>query len=382
MEVFNLADYAGRGQAMAVNKMKMDEYQRAKQKEQTLQTLAQQHVKEDGSVDLEALANALPAAGFVTEGLELQMQNRKQKQAEAESEFKQAQQTGEAYTKMWTTLKPAAMELLKNGDEVSLNNLNVLIKKVAPQLDYQLPNDVNAAKTEVSLMMPMLEAEGELYKLTTQAAEARALYGEDSEEFKVASKQLIDKQDELAVEKKKLDYELENARLTKKKNEQSLDKGVLEKQKLEQEIKDAEGGKWATKNVAYKGKTVSGRTNDKGEIQIKKDGEWINVEGDGATIAGVKSNDVSREKWDKQVQAARDYVTAQDFTVGQKLTFQDRIKDPNLPKQMEIAMRQKFSEGGSGIPQEAINELNSDPSEEAKKEFEDAFGVSADDFIQ
>lgn len=381
MEVFNLADYAGRGQQMQMNNMKLQEFQKEQKKQTDLQTLAQQHVKEDGSVDIQSLANALPAAGYVSEGLEMQMQLREQNRKEAEAEYTQAKQTGEAYTKIWQeTLKGQAMEFLQSGDETDLANLNATISRVAPQMDYQLPNDLNLAKTEVRLMMPMLEAEGDLHKKTEVAAQARAMYGDDDERTKAAIQDLIDTQDEMEVQKKKLDYELENARLTAKKNVQDLEKGKLDQDKLKQDIETGKGGKWTTKNISYKNKLVSGRTNDKGEIQIKKGGEWVNVEGE-ATIAGTRTTDVTREKWDKSVDASRKYVESQGYKVGQALKMEDRVKDPNLGKQMEIAMRQKFSEGGGGIPQDAIDLLNDDPSDEAKKEFEDAFGVSADDYI-
>src|SRR3990167_5407281 len=380
MEVFNLADYAGRGQEMAMNTVKMQQFRKEQKKEADLQTLAQQHVKEDGSVDMQSLANALPAAGYVSEGLEMQMQLREQQRRGAESEYTKVKETGQAYTKIWQeTLKAPAMEFIKSGDETDLANLNAIITRVAPQLEYQLPNDLNMAKTEVRLMMPMLEAEGDLHKKTEAAAQARAMYGDDDERFKAAAKDLIDAQDEIEVKKKKLDYELENARLTAKKNVQSIEKGELEQEKLKQDIESGKGGKWTTRNISYKDKLVSGRSNDKGEIQIKKDGKWVNVEGK-ATIAGTRTTDVTREKWDKTIDGARSYVESQGFKVGQALTAKDRAIDSNLAKQMEVAMRQKFSEGG-GVPQEAIDLLNDDPSDEAKQEFEDAFGVSADDYI-
>ena len=96
----------------------------------------------------------------------------------------------------------------------------------------------------------------------------------------------------------------------------------------------------------------------------------------------TKPNRLSIAKWDKAIDAARLYIKSAGFIVGEKINMGDRAQDPGLGKQMEIAMRVKFSEGGLGISAEAIELLNKDPSPEAIEEFEKHYNVDAGDYIQ
>ena len=371
MRVFSLADAASSGQNVALNTMKLQTLKKEQEKTNVLETLYKQRIQPDGTVDTKGLATDLTAAGFPKEGLELQMQNQEQDRLQKEQEYQHAKDAGAAFTTMWDHIKTPASKFLETGSEKDLNTLQSMIDVVAPQLDYKLPDDPEEAKVVVKSMLPVMEAQGELHKYTEAAANARLKYGENSDEFKAASSDLIRAQNEMSVKQAKAKQELDNSRL-------EYEKKQLEMKKIEKDINKED--KWTIKNVSLKGKTVQGRVNDKGQIQVRDDaGNW--TDNSEATLAGVKSSDTGKEKWDKTVQAARDYVKSQGYTVGQQLEYSDRIKDPNIAKQMETAMRQKFSEGG-GIPQEAIDELNKDPSDEAKQEFEDAFGVSADDYIE
>ena len=247
MEVFNLADYASRGQGMAVNKMKMEELQRAKQKEETLSVLASQHVKEDGSVDLEGLANALPAAGFVQEGLEMQLKAREMKQQEADSEYKHAKESGEAFANLWKNVENPASQFIKSGSPEDLSTLQAAIDQYAPQLDFTLPDDPELAKSQVKAYMPVMAAEGTLHKLTEVAAQYRSLYGDDDPRTHAAIVDLANAQDEIEVKQKKAQAEMAQFSLDYKKKQQDLDydseKAILDIQLKKKQLAEEDTNK-------------------------------------------------------------------------------------------------------------------------------------------
>ena len=93
-----------------------------------------------------------------------------------------------------------------------------------------------------------------------------------------------------------------------------------------------------------------------------------------------ESSETTKSKWDMTIDGARSYIKSQGYKVGQQLTLTDRTKDPSLAKQMEIAMRSKFTEGAK-IPESAIDLLKSDPSDAAKQEFKEAFGEDPEEYL-
>ena len=147
------------------------------------------------------------------------------------------------------------------------------------------------------------------------------------------------------------------------------ERALIEKEEIKDRFEEDTTGEW-TKVTKNEG----------GKFQDYKKFKDGSIEKFGDPYDKGESGETTKSKWDMTVDAARAYIESQGYKVGQALTLSDRTKDPSLSKQMEMAMRQKFSEGGK-VPQTAIDLLKSDPSEAAKQEFEEAFGVSADDYL-
>ena len=147
------------------------------------------------------------------------------------------------------------------------------------------------------------------------------------------------------------------------------ERALIEKEEIKDRFEENTTGEW-TKVTKNEG----------GKLQDYKKFKDGSIEKFGDPYDKGESGETTKSKWDMTVDAARAYIESQGYKVGQALTLSDRTKDPSLSKQMEMAMRQKFSEGGK-VPQTAIDLLKSDPSEAAKQEFQEAFGVSADDYL-
>ena len=128
-----------------------------------------------------------------------------------------------------------------------------------------------------------MDMQGEGYKLTQQATEAMARYGQNDPRTKAALEQLTDFQEEAEVKKKKAEADLAKSQYdltqSRKKDALTVKEKELDIKKKQKELDNPEV-KGTSVNVKIGDKTVAGRYIEDGTLQIKENGQWVNAPDD------------------------------------------------------------------------------------------------------